>query len=59
MAVMSISGLVLYYKLAGEMKENVETVHMVLGWGILRLSHSILSVSSSQKKPIRTVWFRE
>jgi Ni/Fe-hydrogenase 1 B-type cytochrome subunit len=34
MAVMSISGLVLYYKLAGEMKENVETVHMVLGWGI-------------------------
>jgi cytochrome b561 len=34
LAIMSISGLILYFKLAGEMKENVETLHLVLGWGI-------------------------
>ena len=34
MAIMSLSGLALYYRIAGEAKENVETVHMVLGWAI-------------------------
>lgn len=34
LAVMSISGLVLYWKLAGESKEIVESVHMYLGWGL-------------------------
>lgn len=34
LAVMSISGLVLYLKFAGEAKGIVETIHQVLGWGI-------------------------
>ncbi len=32
LAAMSLSGLVLYWKLAGEGKEIVESVHMYLGW---------------------------
>ena len=32
--VMSISGLSLYFKLAGEMKETVEGVHFYVGWAI-------------------------
>ena len=31
---MSLSGLVLYWKLAGEGKEIVESVHMYLGWSV-------------------------
>ena len=51
MAVMSISGLVLYYKLAGEMKENVETVHMVLGWSIFAfIALHIIGVILAEKK---------
>lgn len=34
LSMMAISGLVLYWKLAGESKELVETVHMYIGWGI-------------------------
>lgn len=34
LAVMSLSGLTLYWRLAGGAKELVETVHMYLGWGI-------------------------
>lgn len=34
LTLMSISGLVLYWKLAGESKELVETLHMYMGWGI-------------------------
>ncbi len=34
LAAMSLSGLVLYWKLAGESKATVETVHMVLGWSL-------------------------
>ncbi len=33
-SMMAISGLVLYWKLAGESKGLVETVHMYIGWGI-------------------------
>lgn len=32
--IMSISGLSLYFKLAGEMKETVEGVHFYVGWAI-------------------------
>lgn len=31
---MSLSGLVLYFKVAGESKALVETVHLYIGWGI-------------------------
>lgn len=34
LAAMSLSGLVLYWKLAGEGKEIVESVHMYLGWSV-------------------------
>lgn len=34
LAVMSISGLSLYLKLAGGAKENVEMLHQYMGWGI-------------------------
>lgn len=34
LAVMSISGLVLYWKVAGEAKERVEMLHMYLGWAL-------------------------
>lgn len=34
LAVMSISGLVLYWKLAGDAKESVEALHMYLGWAL-------------------------
>jgi len=34
LAIMSISGLVLYYKIAGDAKESIETVHQYLGWAI-------------------------
>ncbi len=33
-ATMSISGLVLYFKFAGEAKESVEIVHQYVGWGV-------------------------
>lgn len=53
MAVMSISGLALYLKFAGAMKENIETVHMVLGWGIfafiaIHIAGVILAEKSDQ-----------
>ena len=32
--IMSISGLSLYFKLAGSMKENVEGLHFYVGWTI-------------------------
>lgn len=32
--LMSISGLSLYFKLAGSMKENVEGLHFYVGWAI-------------------------
>jgi Ni/Fe-hydrogenase 1 B-type cytochrome subunit len=51
MVVMSISGLVLYYKLAGEMKENVETLHMVLGWTVFAfIALHIIGVILAEKK---------
>lgn len=34
LSLMSASGMVLYWKLAGGSKEVVETVHMYLGWSI-------------------------
>lgn len=34
LSVMSISGLVLYWKLAGDAKDIVETVHMYVGWSL-------------------------
>ena len=34
LSMMAISGLVLYWKLAGESKELVETIHMYIGWGV-------------------------
>lgn len=34
LTVMSISGLVLYFKVAGEYKELTETLHMYIGFGI-------------------------
>ncbi len=34
LAVMSISGLALYLKLAGDAKESIETVHQYVGWAL-------------------------
>ncbi|MFY9142777.1 cytochrome b/b6 domain-containing protein [Sulfuricurvum sp.] len=34
LAIMSLSGLTLYWKLAGSAKDAVETVHMYLGWSL-------------------------
>lgn len=34
LAMMSISGLVLYFKVAGEAKESVETAHQYVGWAL-------------------------
>lgn len=34
MAIMSISGLVMVYKLAGEAKELVESLHELVGWSL-------------------------
>jgi len=34
LAIMSLSGLTLYWKLAGSAKDTVETVHMYLGWSL-------------------------
>lgn len=34
LAIMSLSGLTLYWKLAGSAKDVVETVHMYLGWSL-------------------------
>lgn len=34
LAGMSISGLILYLKLAGGAKENIEMVHQYVGWGL-------------------------
>ncbi|MGZ5207422.1 MAG: cytochrome b/b6 domain-containing protein [Sulfuricurvum sp.] len=34
LSIMAISGLVMYWKLAGEFKGLTETVHMYIGWGI-------------------------
>jgi Ni/Fe-hydrogenase 1 B-type cytochrome subunit len=54
MAVMSISGLALYLKFAGEMKERVETVHMVLGWGIFAfIALHIIGVVLAEKSDQR------
>lgn len=51
MAVMSISGLALYLKFAGEMKESVETVHLVLGWSIFAfIALHIIGVILAEKK---------
>lgn len=50
LAVMSISGLVLYWKLAGESKEIVESVHMYLGWGLFAfMAIHILGVLLAEK----------
>lgn len=34
LAAMVLSGLALYWKLAGNAKEGIETVHMVMGWSL-------------------------
>jgi len=50
-AVMSISGLALYLKFAGEAKGIVETVHQVLGWGLfVFIAVHIIGVVLAEKK---------
>lgn len=54
LAAMSLSGLVLYWKLAGEAKATVETVHMVLGWSLfafmaVHIIGVVLAEKSDQK----------
>jgi cytochrome b561 len=54
LAVMSLSGLALYWKLAGEAKESVETLHMVLGWSlfafaVLHIAGVVLAEKKDQK----------
>ncbi len=51
LAIMSLSGLALYYKIAGGAKEGVETVHMMLGWSIFAfVALHIIGVVLAEKK---------
>jgi Ni/Fe-hydrogenase 1 B-type cytochrome subunit len=51
MAVMSLSGLAMYFKIVGGAKESVETVHMVLGWTVFAfIALHIIGVVLAEKK---------
>jgi cytochrome b561 len=54
LAIMSLSGLTLYWKLAGSAKDVVETVHMYIGWSLfafmaVHIIGVVLAEKSDQK----------
>ncbi|HEX5710556.1 MAG TPA: cytochrome b/b6 domain-containing protein [Sulfuricurvum sp.] len=57
--VMSISGLSLYFKLTGSMKEHVEGLHFYVGWAIFAFAVSIWLELFMPRKPIRVESFLE
>ncbi len=54
LAAMVLSGLALYWKLAGNAKEGIETVHMVMGWSLFAfMAIHIVGVVLAEKRAMK------